>query len=145
MPKKDSGLDREVIRRTLADRVGDSPDAAAVADTVFDIWLQMSARLAPVIGVRGFNVLFACTLHMTSKAYPWLAIPEDIGNNSTVLAEIRTRLADSEPDAAAAASHALLATFVKLLANMIGEPLVERLLGPVWASPPSASEQERLS
>ncbi|WP_028571829.1 hypothetical protein [Desulfonatronum lacustre] len=143
MPKKDSGLDREAIRRTLADRVGDSPDAAAVADAVFDIWLQMSAQLSPVIGVRGFNILFACTLHMTSKAYPWLAVPEDTDNNSAVLAEIKTRLANSEPDAAAEACHALLATFIKLLVDMIGEPLVERLLGPVWASP--QSEQERLS
>ena len=145
MPKTDSGLDREAIRRILADRVGDSPDAAAVADAVCDIWLQMSARLSSVIGLRGFNILFACTLHMTSKAYPWLAVPEDTGNNSGVLAEIKTRLANSEPDAAAEACHALLATFIKLLVDMIGGALVERLLGPVWASPPSASEQERLS
>ncbi len=145
MPKKDSGLDREAIQRALADRVGDPPNSAAVADAVFDIWLRMSSRLSPVIGVRGFNILFACTLHMTSKSYPWLAIPEDTGENSTVLAEFRTRLAESEPEAAAEACHALLATFVNLLENMIGEPLVELLLGPVWASPPSASDQENVS
>ncbi|WP_045220651.1 hypothetical protein [Desulfonatronum thioautotrophicum] len=145
MPKKDSGLDWDAIRRTLADRVGDYPDAVAVSDAVFDIWLQMSARLSPVIGVRGFNILFACTLHMTSKAYPWLEVPEDRGNNPAVLTEIKTRLANSEPDAAAEACHALLATFIKLLVDMIGESLVERLLGPVWASPPTASEKERVS
>ena len=144
MPKKDKGLYRDAIQQTLAGRVGDSPNAAVVADAVLDVWLQMSAQLSPVIGVRGANTLFAYTLHMTSKTYPWLEISENTETNSTELPELKTRLANSEPDAALAASHALLATFVKLLSNMIGEQLVERLLGPVWASPPSSSEQEKL-
>lgn len=144
MPRKFKVIYRKAIQQNLADRVGDSPDAEAVADAVLEIWHKISARLSPVIGVRGTNTLFAYTLHMTSKTYPWLAISENTETNSTELPEIKTRLANSEPDAALAASHALLGTFVKLLSNMIGEQLVERLLEPVWASPPLSSEQEKL-
>jgi len=141
MSKKDKGMYRKAISRSLADRIGDSTDGAAVADAVLDIWHMMRAQLSPAIGVRGANTLFAYTLHLTSKEYPWLAISKNTGSDSTELPELKTRLANSEPDAALAASHALLAIFVKLLSNMIGDQSVELLLGPVWASPQSSSEQ----
>jgi hypothetical protein len=46
---------------------------------------------------------------------------------------------------AAAASCELVFIFVELLANLIGESLTDRLLGPVWAPSAHAAERERRS
>lgn len=138
-------LRREAIRRTLVHRAGLAPDASAVAEAALIACQQVSAQLAPVIGARGVNVLFRRALHLASTAFPWLAMAEDHGDNANLFATIKARLAGREPEAAQEASHALLSTFTEMLATLIGESLAERLLGPVWASPSPAHDQENAS
>ena len=141
----DSDLRREAIRATLAHRAGDSPDASAVAEATIGTWHQVSARLAPVIGARGVDVLFRRALHLTSTAFPWLATAGEHGDGAGSIANFRARLETRETAAAAEASHALLVTFTELLATLIGSSLTERLLGSIWTPPPPASEQETVS
>ncbi|MEJ1962285.1 MAG: hypothetical protein WDO56_12345 [Gammaproteobacteria bacterium] len=102
----------------------------------------MIARLAPVIGARGVDVLFRRALHLTSTAFPWLQLARDHEGGIAVLESVTMRLAGQEASSAAEASHALLVTFTELLATLIGETLTERLLGPVWAPPLTAPQQE---
>jgi len=139
-----SELYREAIRRALMCRAGTPPDASVVAEATLNIWQQMVAWLAPVIGARGVEVLFSRSLHLMSSAFPWLVIAGDHGNNVALLASLKARLADSETNDAIEASYTLLVTFTELLSTLIGESLTERLLRPVWAHPPptSTSAQE---
>ena len=146
MSTSESALYREAIRRTLANRVGDAPaNAGAIAEATLKTWHQMSARLSPVIGAEGVDVLLDRSLHLTNTVYPWLAIAVYERERATLLASIRKHLADRETDVAAEAGQTLLVNFVELLSTLIGESLTERLLGPVWASPSSVSEQEKSS
>lgn len=138
-------LAREAIRRTLAQHVGAVPDARAVAEATLGIWEQVASRLAPVIGARGVDVLFSRSLHLTSAAFPWLAVAGEQGRPDAQRAGLKARLAGRETDAATAASCALLVTFTELLASLIGESLTGRLLGPVWAVPPTAFKRETSS
>ena len=140
-----SGLRRQAIRTTLAHRAGDAPDASAVAEATLSTWHQVAARLAPVIGARGVDVLFSRALHLTSTAFPWLAMAGVHRDNPAPLASFRACLEARETAVAAEASYALMVTFTELLATLIGESLMERLLGSIWASPPPASEQETAS
>jgi hypothetical protein len=135
-------LRREAIQTLVARRAGKSPDANAIAKATADIWSQVAARLAPVIGARGVDVLFSRTLHQTSAAFPWLQMAGDHAGTVAALDDLRTRLAGQKAASAAEASHALLMSFTELLATLIGESLTERLLSPVWAPPLPASEQE---
>lgn len=138
-------LYRETVRHTPANNVGDAPaNAGAIAETTLKTWHQVSARLSPVIGERGVDALWGRSLYLTSAAYPWLSNVWDNVDSATMLAGLKACIAGRDPDAAAEASHTLLANFVILLSNMIGESLVVRLLGPMWEFPPSASEQKRL-
>lgn len=125
----------EMIRAALALRVGAAPDASAVAGAAFGVWHDMSVRLVPLIGERGFDVLFKRAVHLTSASFPWLAsigtIGED-GDDATQLTGLRALLETREATVAAEASHALLASFTELLATLIGPALSERLLLPVW-------------
>jgi hypothetical protein len=138
----DNDLRRKAIRRTLAQRAGDTPDTSAVAEALLSTWHQMATRLAPVIGTRGVDALFSRSLHLTSSAFPWLAIAEGHGDSTAPLIRFRACLEVRETSDAAEASYALLVTFTELLATLIGESLTDRLLSPVWTPPPTMSDQE---
>jgi len=140
-------MHREVIDRTLARRAGKAPDARAVAEASIDTWKQVTEQLAPVIGERGVDALVGRSLHVSSKNYPWLASAANDEKGGSRLERLKSRLIDREPDAAAAAaaSALLLLTFSTLLATMIGEPLTERLLEPVWAPLEDDGQQENAS
>jgi hypothetical protein len=135
-------MDRAAIRRTLLHRVGEAGDAGAVAANTFATWQQVASQLVPVIGARGVDALFSRSLHLTSKAFPCLAMAANDGNSASLLGSLKMRLADLETTTATEASHALLVTFIESLETLIGESLTQRLLGPVWAPPPEVSAEE---
>lgn len=136
---------QKAIRRSLMPRAGGTPDASAVAEAALGTWRQVSARIVPVIGAGGADVLFNRALHLTCSSFPWLTIVGDHRDSGDLLANLKTRLSSRETDAAVEASYTLLVTFIELLASMIGESLVERLLSQVWASKILASEEEKKS
>ncbi|PTN36323.1 hypothetical protein C6366_09655 [Desulfonatronum sp. SC1] len=145
MPRTEDSMYLETVRYTSLNNVGKAPaNAGAIAEATLKTWHQVSARLSPVIGERGVDALWGRSLYLTSAAYPWLSNVWDNVDSATMLSGLKACIASRDPDAASGASHTLLANFVILLSNMIGEALVERLLGPMWAFSPSASEQERL-
>lgn len=123
------------IQSTLARCAGESPDARAAAEATLGTWRRMAAQLVPVIGERGVEVLLTRALHLTSAAFPWLASAGERGEMAATLASIRAALERQDDAVAAEASCALLVTFTEVLTTLIGEPLTERLLGPVWEAP----------
>ncbi len=138
-----SNLRREAIRRTLAHHAGKKADANAVATATLHTWNLIATRLAPVIGVRGVDVLFRRALHLTHVAFPSLMIVGgEEKESATLLAKIKASLAECKPAVAAEASYTLLVTFTELLTPLIGESLVARLFDPVWVASSPASEQE---
>ena len=143
MPTMD--IYREAIRRTLTQRAGDAPDANAVAEAAISTWQKTAAQIAPVIGVGGIDVLFNRSLHLTCIAFPWLTIVGDHRDHAALLANIKAHLASRDTDIAVEAGCTLLVTFTELLISLIGESLVERLLGPVWVPLLPGSEQENKS
>jgi hypothetical protein len=100
----------------------------------------MAAQLAPVIGARGVDALFIRSLHLTSATFPWLASAQSDRPGVAPLAGLKALLETRDSTAATEASHTLLVTFTELLASLIGAPLTERLLDPIWVPTPAASE-----
>lgn len=133
---------REAIRKTLAHRAGESPDASIVAGAMISIWNEIAVLLEPVIGRRGVNVTFRRSLYLASKDFALLAFNEENEDNSALLANLNARLASQDTENAAEAGYILLVIFIELLTTLIGEPLTERLLHSVWASEPLSSTQE---
>lgn len=122
----------EPSRRCIWQRAGPTPDATGIATSVLVTWQQVARRLAPVIGVRGANVLFARALHLASVTFPWL--PGDDEPAERLEAILRARL-EAQPVAIAfEAGCTVLQILTQLLSDLIGEPLSERLLTPVWAA-----------
>jgi hypothetical protein len=134
----DEELLHAAVRRTVLEGAGDRPDAVAVARSTVATWRQLDARLAPVIGKRGVEVLFVRATHLSSRSFPWLGGNRDAVGNP--LETLRGRLESREGPVAADAACTVLVTFAALLATLIGDSLSKRLLAPVLTP---ASNEER--
>lgn len=117
----------------LAQHSASAPDAKTSADATFKIWYEIIARLTPVIGTRGVDVLFARSLHLASAAFPCLAIDGETHEGTALFTKLRDRLESCDRLTAEEANYTLMITFTELLATLIGDSLTERLLSPIWA------------
>ncbi|NPC56335.1 hypothetical protein [Caenimonas soli] len=122
----------------LEDRSGDGANNARLADAAVSQWQAIDAALAPIIGNLGVAALYHRSLFLSLKAHPWL----DHQRSPDVLDLPALRaalLAARDPAEVPEASATLLRTFMELLASLVGAPLAERLLGPLWAPSPAGT------
>ncbi len=124
----------EALHRAMEHQVEGALDAGAVAKATIQTLRQVNVILTPVIGEVGFNVLFKRSLHLTSRTFPWLTIAENHGDTGDLLATLGEHLAGRDTNEAVEASSTLLAGFTELLATLIGDSLVDTLLGSLSAS-----------
>ena len=122
---------RLAIRQMQSRSVAAGAGAAVHAAAFFGLWQQTAGQLEPVIGARGVDVLFGRALHLTARRFPWLPNGAD-GNNAAPLEVLQESLAERSAVEASDAGETLLLTFTGLLAGMVGESLIARLLGDGW-------------
>ena len=92
-------------------------------------WRNLAKRLTPIIGERGFHVLYVRSLHLTQRNFPSLpSAPLQSDNTESSLAILKQSLERQHPTLAEDAHRALLLTFTGLLNSLIGEILAARLL-----------------
>jgi len=101
--------------------------ASEVAEMAVRVWESLATRLAPIIGERGFRVLFARSVQVTQSTFHWLALPDE-SSQSSFFASLRESLEREQPAVALDAHRALLLTFTRSLNALIGEVLTVRLL-----------------
>jgi hypothetical protein len=108
-------------------------DPVAIAGELVRLVQDIAAVLTPLLGARGVAALYQRALHLTRTRHDWLAEPLEVAQPLIDLVALQTAFARQERVEAAAAATALLHSFHHLLASLIGLPLCERLLEPVWA------------
>ncbi len=123
----------------MAQRVGEGADATRTADAIIDLWRQIEAALAPIIGQRGVVALYQRSLYLTIAAHPWLELQAD-PQATMDLAALKSAMVQQDSADAVAGGVAMLQTFQTLLTSLIGSSLTGRLLDGVWTHPsPSSS------
>ena len=99
-------------------------------------------RISKVVGSGGFDVLLKRSLALTARSHPVME-RMGVGERGSL---VTARESAPDPVAMRTAITALLANFVELLAELIGEDLAFRLVGDAWPdSPgrePSAPDEE---
>lgn len=118
---------RLLLLHVRGDR-GSSDERAAAAVRVFATLLE---RLGPIIGGTGVRALFARSVRLTVAEFPALApllAPAAVDNDAELAKQIGTCLSSFEPAAAFDATTAVYATLLRLLIDLIGQPLVKQLL-----------------
>lgn len=135
----------EALQEAKAQHAEDVADASAVADATIQTLMHMNVILTPIIGEVGCNALFKRSLHLSSRTYPWLAISENQEDTIDFFASVNARLAKRNTNETIKASSALLEGFTELLSTLIGDTLVETLLGSLNESQTPSPKQKKTS
>ena len=100
-------------------------------DVTIVLWQRLAAELVTLIGEGGFQSLYARSLKLERRDWPWLAADDSMASG---FAGLKASLQARPPGQAASASSALLGTLIDLLALLIGEQLTINLLRTAWGS-----------
>ena len=99
-------------------------------DVDLRLWDNLALELRVIIGERGFESLYARSLHHAAAASPWLATqPPQSGDPFALLT---SRLKQRPAAEAQVASAALLNIFIDTLIILIGELLTYSILRKAW-------------
>lgn len=91
-------------------------------------WRRMAAHLSPLIGESGFCALLGRARRLAAPQYSWLLTSSSAKTIDALIDNLDDCYEGQDEDTAYAANAALLDTFTRLLANLIGEALTNRLL-----------------
>ena len=132
-----SGLLRHQIIESLT-----VTDAENAADAAIATWERMTTHIIAIVGVGGFNSLYARSIFLSQCHYPWLASGEASLPADPRFAALKSSLAGQTPAMVIEANNRLLCTFTDLLAVLIGEALTSSILRSAWGDGHfSASDQ----
>ena len=123
-------LRHQIIESLLARHTG------KVADAAIFLWEQMATEIISIIGVAGFDSLYARSILFCQPKFPWLKLQATPSSTHQGLAELKTNLEGQPPAQAMAANSLLLITFTDILAKLIGEQLTTRILNSAWGESP---------
>lgn len=109
------------------------PDQAEDRSGLLLPWRRIAGQLCPLIGDSGFCALFVRTCHVVGPDYAWLVPSQPCRSPEQLFAALEERMTLVEAARAAAANEAMLGSFTRLLAALIGEGLTQRLLATATA------------
>ena len=120
------------LSQAIKRRVG-TESSAEVAARAVRLCDELSVHFARLVGDLGVRTLLARSAVLASARFHWLAntIPRAARADDSWTA-LSTALSLQDPREAVEGFSDLVTTFVGLLAKMIGEGLVARLLHEVW-------------
>ncbi|MBC7976148.1 MAG: hypothetical protein H7138_14345 [Myxococcales bacterium] len=108
-------------------------DARELAARADEVAAQLTRHLARLLGEVGISTLFKRSVVLASATSPWLAsATSSAAPGPPTVAWLREAMSGQSLDVAFDGFVAVLGIFVTLLARLIGESLVRRLLHEVW-------------
>jgi hypothetical protein len=118
----------ESIRAVATDLLVGDDAPPRIAEVAVQRFEELARHLAQLVGEMGVRALFARTVADARSTYPWLAATSPIDP----WVSLRGAMERQDPRTIRDAFVGLLSTFVELLARLIGDELVKRLLHDVW-------------
>ncbi len=109
-----------------------APHTDKVADAEIQLWAQMATQIISIVGEGGFDSLYARSVYLSQSTFPWLAASSGHSPSSHRFADLKTSLEGQPSALASEANCLLLTTFTDILATLVGEPLMARILDSAW-------------
>lgn len=130
-------------RQLIASALAQHPET--VAQTTVLLWRKLAPELISIIGEGGFKPLYARSIRLASRQYPWMAhdVKKPAGQES--FAELQACLQGQDGAQARLASLALFTIFLDVLASLIGEELTTHLLHSAWSKETSETPAKDFS
>lgn len=91
-------------------------------------WRRMATHLSPLIGESGFCALLGRACRLVAPRFGWLSTSSPAKTIDALIDNLGDCYDRQGADTANAGNAALLDTFTRLLADLIGEALTNRLL-----------------
>ncbi len=113
-----------------------------VEDAAIFLWEDLATQISSIIGVGGFNALYARSLFFTQATFPWLAVSKLSTHADGPFAALKSSFEAQAPGEVAAANGLLLTTFSDILASLIGEELTANILSVAWGTEVSDTSKE---
>jgi hypothetical protein len=138
----------DLMRRLLQHEAGGARDAASRAAALEGACQKLSGELETLVGRGGVAALLGRALSLTRREFPFLAAARLEPDAASSLEALHESVRGRSPAEADAASVALLANFVGLLIDLLGEDMGLRPVLNVWpnvlrgAGPPALTEIE---
>ncbi|WP_029526056.1 hypothetical protein [Polaromonas glacialis] len=117
-------------QRLIVSALMQHPDT--VAQTTVRLWRQLAPELISIIGEGGFKPLYARSIRLASRQYPWMAHDAAKPADQEGFAELQACLQAQDAALARQASLVLFTIFLDVLASLIGEELTSHLLHSAW-------------
>ena len=123
---------RQRALTVLAHYAGPAVGAEAIgaaADRAYDDLVRV---LAPVVGDHGVSALADRAVHNVQRRYTWLIQTREPQYTEQEFSQVIAAVKRQDPAVATEAAAAVFATFLALLATLIGKRLTDRLLRDAW-------------
>lgn len=114
------------------------------ADTALVLWDRLATEIVAIIGVGGFNSLYARSLFLSQSSFPWLTGCELPCPPEQRFTALKKCLGEQAPSNALLANNHLLRTFTDILAALIGEVLTSSILRSAWGEHAPAQDQQKV-
>ena len=119
------------LRQQSIDRLT-APHIDKTADAAVALWEPVAKHIIAIVGVGGFDSLYARSVFLTQSQYPWLDATALSAPPDHRFTNLKNSLEGVTPELAYAANRLLLTIFTDTLASLIGEPLTTRILDSAW-------------
>lgn len=129
-------------RQLIASALTQHPDT--VAQTTIRLWRQLAPELISIIGEGGFQPLYARSIRLACRHYPWMAHDPVKPAGQDSFSELQACLQGQDRAQARLASLALFTIFLDVLASLIGEELTSHLLHSAWSNETSKTPAKDL-
>lgn len=111
-----------------------APHTDKIADVAVMLWGRMATQIISIVGEGGFNSLYARSVFLSQRSFPWLTANPLSPQSDQRFAELKRCLSGQTRMQASAANNLLLITFTDILASLVGEELTTRILRSAWGN-----------
>jgi hypothetical protein len=105
-----------------------------IADAAIILWEQLATQIISIVGEDGFNAIYVRSIFLSRSTFPELpAIPLSPQQGHR-FAKLKISFEGQSPVQVREANNLLLITLTDILASLIGEQLINRILRLAWGA-----------
>ncbi|SHL61138.1 hypothetical protein SAMN05216428_10468 [Nitrosospira sp. Nsp11] len=105
-----------------------------VADAAIVLWAQLATQIISIVGEDGFNALYVRSVFLSRSTFPGLPTIPLPPQAEHRFAELKRSFEGQSPLQVREANSLLLITLTDILASLIGEQLINRILSLAWGA-----------
>lgn len=113
-----------------------------IAEAAIILWEHLAIQIISIVGEDGFNALYVRSIFLNRRTFPWLPTNSLPPQTDHPFVDLKMSFEGRPPAQASEANSLLLITLTDVLASLIGEQLINRILILAWGAEISNATRE---